>query len=616
MAALGFETEFEIPCIPILGFPNELPGTCRIVSYRDVLRPVMYPSVQTPPYTYAIVPSPGYDGTASGDYKWFFPQDYSTMGTPATTKPSGLGSDDLYGGSITPADDRVANALTNSYPICREMTTRQSGAVIHEMNEFLPVVCASFSGSAPCVGAPVRYACVPGDTPSIPDLAKGSFIWNGGEYLTLTVMFTGSGNKGPTSSPVPAGGGIIVNFELTRYQGNGSDSKPIPDIYEYGPGFTTPGVWGEGKIVIPAGSDIAEYAQFSHTINVGEASPTSASAIGPSIGYFGIKITTIEFLPPNGLSEFRYPTMAMLVMQGHPPWPANFDHRAAGAADSYTSFNILRNNAATLHRHYPKAYYAVGTPAAVRGHMNLGGVPDFPAESYRTTSAATLLTSLADPKAVGANPNNGLVYACVIPEGEGWWNLNDAYIKGRLAMTSATEMRLQTAPRPLKNGNQVYRGNLADGAYTWFHLPDPAGTGGGNAMLETLKATTHPYLMALETSERPFPLSRLSSLTPTHVILLSDRTPKDSANFLLRTMTHIEFVPYQNPFIPVQLSTMTPELYNQVRQIQLQCIQFTENWWHVAELWAAIKKGAAAVARAGLGAAATAAISELALLAL
>lgn len=428
-------------------------------------------------------------------------------------------------------------------------------------DRFLPVVGALWAGLAPPCGM-WRPGAVPADAHGA---GRGPmFMFNGGEFIQVGVA---------VPLAVPAGFGLILTLDLVRFDSNLTSFQVLERLDN--------GLLGSEYVVtIPAGTAAYTYINFYMNLQKCVAASGTTGQESPHIGYLGIRLKEVECAVGTGTYDPQY--VAFRVNQFYPTFPATLNTGASNTAYVDTTYDMTAvqgSNTPCIMRMYPHAVWYQPPSPAVADMVGSSLMAE-----HRTSASCLLATN------IGQNmTREGLVSGCRLPSSVAIENIDEIVINS-----------LAATPGPAS-----YSGPMARGAYTWFRPP------------EASELEFNPGVPCVMTSYGSsimrMPIIVLNDNTSTHILRFADGDPSTPSQFLLRSCTHFEFVPSYPVFSPSSIDGLTQAAMDELRLTMRHAGEFTENWTHIAELWNMIKQGAINVAKAGLGAASSAAMHELAL---
>lgn len=545
-------------------------GEWPIFAYKDVCRALIRPIINPPP-------------ASAHRYNWIFMN---------TTLPVGNYADTDAGSGIRNGEAVVYDTFHMSVEPLVATSYAVSGQPI-----LLPVMAAVpdyTTSTLPLPHGPMLYgACIYSD--GSPDVSQGAYMFNGGECIQVGVA---------CSNPIPAGHTLRVSFDLVKYVGGGM-RHAVLGRFNGADGISE----SECFIVCEASATPSNYTYF--TMNTGPYvyDQTTADAdlyhrvntpaYSLYTGYLGVRILGYSLTKPSGDPTWdpgniqikvsqAFPTMAILntatgafSQNGSLPYDANtrsqvqLVHPPGGLRVSWPSAATPATSGVRQSVIYPHAPYVCYTHATT--NYILSG-----ATSMRTNAAAVLVTNVTKYANL-----EGTVHSCAFSDSSDWSGVSVNNLKS-MAMTK-----------------QGYTGTLDKGAYTWFR---PEGSTSTDSQFVQLGSYSTPW----GPLPARYPMIRLSDRTPLHVVLLVDTDISTTSTFLVRWNYHLEFTADSNGAMTFEDSTMTAAAHDEVYMVLLRAAEFTENWIHVTQLWNAIKRGASIALHAGMGAAARAAISEIA----
>lgn len=361
-------------------------------------------------------------------------------------------------------------------------------------------------------------------------------------------------------------GGGVMSVVFTHLDGNNSNYD-VPAgggilirwaLQRYN-GTNDPDDYNLGTVTIKAGTSSAE-----HTVNGPGTTATNTNLGQLSAGYYRFIIHHVGYNP--GTEAIIYGALVGEAFTTIPP-----TNTVAGVTDKYG----------------PRPEYMVIAPV-----NNVVTEAPYMLENTRVTSHAALLTNTS-PKffrggtILGARLQTGV-------NGAGWWD--------------HTLSQIQTAAGHSTYG---YRGDLANGAYTWMPLPDDVWD-----MQQYLGRQSKTGITADEVA-RTYPRIPIDHEYGCHVIYWNapgEGTALGSTSdlsLLLRIDTHVEFIS-SSQLADLKVSIIGTDALTHATIALAAAPLFTENWTHLNELWGKIKAAGLRVATAGGKALASAAMSELA----
>jgi len=551
------------------GYTNLPVGDWPIFSYRDFLRPTIYPVIN--------VPTSGDNGS---QYTWYFAQSPTQFYSP-------LGQ-----------SQNSETAMSGTYSLPLQLPTHSA---VVEVNKVLPVVMAWQGGRAEGQHGSVLYGATARESKT-----EGSYIFNGGECLEINASIM---------TAVPSGCTLRVEFDLVKYSGGYTGHIALPDYLNCttpssNPQWATPSA---GYILFTPGSSCMYRTMNVFPKFLADDSVTLNPAVDPTFslhtGYIGVRILRWSYTCPDNVAwaqeihsiDFSVTQFAPVLSRYEPStgqYSSNchtWDYIPAVSAaipmDLRYSGMIVQaeggsnqsrpgtlggaskgNNELTLT--YVHALFACPVQSTVIKLMaNMS--------ASRTNSASVLLTNVTSDK-----DKEGTVYSATTDEGEGWSDVDMKNVK----------VRSQSA-------DTGYAGPLAKGSYTWFR-PSPSAAPSA-AMAES-------YVVADYTGAAYYPMIQLDDTNVIHVQLISDPITSTATCMLLRASHHVEYTTAASGIVQQERTTMSVAAYEEIAMALLRAPEFTENWIHLDQLWRAIKSGATTAVKAGMGAAAKAALSEIA----
>lgn len=348
----------------------------------------------------------------------------------------------------------------------------------------------------------------------------------------------------------PVIAGSLARIDDARYVHNGGERMSIIVGFEPPTG------------VIPAGGGLTLNFNFMRYTGTNTPPIRVTTAIAPVTFPAGVGTTSVETLTDTLLPGYYYLQLTRFTISG------------SGTEFDYGSVKVTVRQ-------------FVDTGATVWGVTMLPVMYEWPAlgstlfSKARVNAMSALMTNTTATAYA-----EGDVFTCASIGDMPWFNAD------RVSLKRSSQA---------KGG---YVGPLKKGAYTWF----PPSQDKSLDSFAELQDGTKDYLAAV--GWQGFPRHFLGD-DVYHTMILVDQDPTNISQFLLKIHMHVEFAHESSEWFDRQPSMLTTAALDEVALSLAKAPVFTENWIHLAQLWQAIKRGAAEVARAGLGAAGKAAIFEL-----